>query len=321
MRFETVHTLPDDLGPTDHSIYYWPAAVHDAEYYKQRTNRNIGWITTKEQEMLRGATVGMAGVGGIGGSVSMVLTQSGIANFKLADLEHFDVGNISRQFAATHSTVGMPKVKAVARCLRDISEDINMTLYPTGITEETIDHFLDGCDVVLDGIDLWAIGARVLLLNRAKERGITVFNCATIGFGSRIFKFTPEGKGIEELLGMDYAQAKAFEERVDRGEVGMPERVGFLNALANALVPELPSYAPPDAEAGHIDVIRKRLIETGAAAGWALSGWVSCSFVANQLVYFLLKDSGNPRHVVTPPPVPGYLYLDVGFMEAKAVQR
>ena len=86
------------------------------------------------------------------------------------------------------------------------------------------------------------------------------------------------------------------------------------------MIPELPSYAPPDAEAGHIDVIRKRIVETGTASGWALSGWLSCSFVANQIVYYLLRNSGVPRYVVTPPPVPGYLYLDVGFMVAKAVE-
>lgn len=320
MQIRTVHSLPEDLSNTDKSIYIFPAAQLDPAYYTQRTNRNIGWITTKEQEMLRGATVGMAGVGGIGGSVSMVLVQSGVGNFKLADLEDFDVGNISRQFAAMQSTVGMPKVKAVARELRAISDDINLTLYPTGITEETIDHFLDGCDIVLDGIDLWAVGARVLLLKRARERGITVMNCATIGFGSRIFLFTPEGKTMEECLNMTYEEAKAFEAKADAGTLTQEERLKFLLAIAEALVPELPSYAPPTAEAGHIDVIRKRLVETGTAAGWALSGWLSCSFAANQIVYYLLRNSGVQRDVVRPPAVPGYLYLDVGFMVAKAVE-
>lgn len=320
MKVETITALPGDLSADNKNVYVFPATNYDQDFYARRTDRNIGWISKKEQEMLRNATVGMAGVGGIGGSVSMVLVQSGIGNLKLADLEPFDVGNISRQFGATQGTVGMPKVEAVTRELRRISEDINLTLYPSGITEETIDHFLDGCDIVLDGIDLWAIGARMLLMQRARERGITVMNCATIGFGSRIFLFTPDGVSLEERLGMNYEQAKAFEARVDAGQVTPEERSKFIQALANALVPELPSYAPPDAEAGHMNAILKRLVETGTAAGWALSGWLSCSFAANQIVYYLLRDSGVPRHVVTPPPVPGYLYLDVGFMVAKAVE-
>ena len=321
MKVETITALPEDLSANNKNVYIFPATNYDKDFYARRTDRNIGWISKKEQEMLRNATVGMAGVGGIGGSVSMVLVQSGIGNFKLADLEPFDVGNISRQFGATRGTVGMPKVEAVARELRAISEDINLTLYPSGINEDTVDHFLDGCDIVLDGIDLWAVGARVLLLKRARERGITVMNCCTIGFGSRIYLFKPDGMTMEECLNMTYEEAKQFEAKSDAGELTVEDRMKFINTITKALVPELPSYAPPTAEAGHIDVIRKRVVETGTAAGWALSGWVSCSFAANQIVFYLLRDSGVPRDVVTPPPVPGYLYLDVGFMVAKRVER
>lgn len=317
MQIQTVSTIPDDLMPQCGTVYILPAQNCDETYYANRTDRNIGWITHKEQDMLRNATVGLASVGGIGGAVSQMLLRSGIGNLKLADLETFDTSNINRQFGATRKTVDVSKIKAVTQELRTISDDVNLVLYPMGITEESVEHFLDGCDIVLDGIDFWAVGARVLLQKRARERGIPVMNCSTVGYGSRIFLFTPDGMSMEECLGMTYEEAKHYETMARNKTLSKADRLKVATAISIGLLPEPPSYAAITEEAGHIQAIRKIVLEKGTAPGIGASCWLACSFAANQVLLYLLKDSPIKRKVVLPPPAPGYLYLDVGFMKAK----
>lgn len=318
MQVHTVTSIPEDLSDNDKAIYFLPAGSRDDAFYAARTDRNIGWITEQEQGMLREATVGLASVGGIGGAVAMMLLRSGVGNLKLADLDTFDTSNLNRQFGATRATIDVPKIRAVTKELRAITDDVNLTLYPTGITEETVEHFLDGCDIVLDGIDFWAVGARVLLQKRARERGIPVLNCSTVGYGSRIFLFDPKGPSMEDCLGMSYDEAKRYEEMAYSGQLSKSDRLKVASAIAIGLLPEPPSYADPSAPAGHIHAIRKLVLEKGTAPGVGASCWLACSFVANQILFWLLKDSGIRRKVVLPPPAPGYLYLDVGFMKAKA---
>lgn len=317
MEVRTVYEIPDDLSNGDNAIYVLPAARQDDAFYMQRIDRNLGWITEEEQRILRGATVGMASVGGIGGAVAMMLLRSGVGNLKLADLDTFDISNLNRQFGATQRTIDVPKMKAVTRELRAITDDVNLTLYPTGITEETVDHFLDGCDIVLDGIDFWAVGARVLLQKKARERGIPVMNCSTVGYGSRIFLFTPDGMSMEECLGMSYEEAKNYESLAYGGKLSKAERMRVASAIAIGLLPDPPSYAPSSAPAGHVQAIRKLVMEKGTAPGVGASCWLACSFAANQILFYLLKDSAIKRRVILPPPAPGYLYLDVGFMRTK----
>lgn len=317
MQVLTVSTIPDDLMPSCDTIYIMPAQNVDETYYAQRTDRNIGWITPKEQQMLRGKTVGLASVGGIGGAVSMMLLRTGIGRLKLADLETFDTSNINRQFGATRGTVDVSKIKAVTRELRAVSDDCDLVLYPMGITEASVDHFLDGCDIVLDGIDYWAVGARVLLQKKARERGIPVMNCSTVGYGSRIFLFTPDGMSMEECLGMTYEQAKQYETMSRNKTISKIDRLKVATALSIGLLPEPPSYTKMTEEAGNIQAIRKLVLEKGTAPGVGASCWLACSFAANQIIFYLLKDTPLKRNVVLAPPAPGYLYLDVGFMRAK----
>ena len=65
----------------------------DDEYYRERTDRNIGWITREEQEMLRKKAVGIAGCGGMGGFLGQILVRLGIGELTICDTERFDISN------------------------------------------------------------------------------------------------------------------------------------------------------------------------------------------------------------------------------------
>ena len=130
------------------TVYRLTPVDQNAGYYSERIDRNIGWITQDEQETVRNSVVGIAGCGGMGGLVASILLRLGVGEIRIADCEEFDISNINRQFGAKRSTVGTSKALATARDLRAITDDSTIVVYPQGISEETAEDFLRGCDIV-----------------------------------------------------------------------------------------------------------------------------------------------------------------------------
>src|ERR1700721_482305 len=95
--------LPD--MPDENTVYTLQPLHPDPTYYRERTDRNIGWITAEEQEILRNSVVGIAGTGGMGGLLAATLVRVGIGEIRISDSDVFDVSNINRQFAATRNTI------------------------------------------------------------------------------------------------------------------------------------------------------------------------------------------------------------------------
>ncbi len=286
----------------------------DEAYYRERTDRNIGWITREEQDIIRDSVVGVAGTGGMGGLVSAVLLRAGFGEIRIADCEVFDTSNINRQLAARRETVGKSKGIETARELRRISADSTLVVYPMGISEDTVDQFLAGCDIALDEVEFFAISARILLHQRARRLGIPLINCNVVGFGTRLFFFTPDSMTMEELLGLTYDAAKRLEARARGGSADARDEI--IERVMKGLVPEIPEYKTNDRE-----ILFRRLREEGKASIFATNPPLSTGFVADRLVLELLsRKSPVKREIVPALEMPGYLYFDAARMEARAVR-
>lgn len=306
--------LPDQ--PSTELIYSLIPNESDMSFYYERTDRNIGWISREEQEMLRHKTVGISGCGGMGGLIASILLRVGIGRIKIADVEKFDISNMNRQFGATKKTIGVSKAFATARALRDITDDTIIDVYPRGINEQDVDHFLDGCDIVLDEIEYWAIGARILLHQRARARNIPIINCNTVGFGTRLFLFLPDSLPVEECLELSYEEAKELEQKIATRSATSAEKLRVMDAVTRTFVPELPIYAAPNEPCGHPAVLNKRLFEEGKAPIIGSNPPLASGFVSDHTVLYLLKDSGVTRNTIILPPMPAYLYFDAAHMKS-----
>ncbi|WP_406440552.1 ThiF family adenylyltransferase [Streptomyces sp. NBC_00631] len=178
----------------------------DENYYWERVKRNLGWLGDTEEEQrerqlkLREATIGVAGVGGIGGATAERLVRMGVQNLKVADPDTFEVSNINRQFGATIGNVGRNKAEAVAELVYDTTRDVNIDVFPEGICEETVDEFFEGCDYVLDKIELYEIDARYTLHQAFRRSEQCRFMMLTPVFGHRtfFFKWTKDSMTAED---------------------------------------------------------------------------------------------------------------------------
>jgi molybdopterin/thiamine biosynthesis adenylyltransferase len=174
--------------------------VGDVFDYSEAFSRNIGLLSKSEQEQIRRARVAVAGLGGVGGNHVLALARIGFGSFSLADMDKFELGNMNRQVGATVDTLGRQKVEVTAEMVRAINPTVELRLFPTGISDENIDEFLDGAMAVIDGIDFFNMKARRLLFYTARERGMYALTAAPVGFGATLHVFSPTGMSFDEYF-------------------------------------------------------------------------------------------------------------------------
>lgn len=202
--------LPDDAGAPDLAGPDLTAMGILGHYHflEQALSRNIGILTPGEQERLIRSRIAIPGLGGVGGQHLVTLARSGIGKFTLADFDTFEAPNINRQYGARISGLGRPKTDVMAKEALDINPWLDIRTFPEGVTPDNIDRFLEGVDLVADGMDFFNIEIRRLIFNRARERQIPVVTAGPLGFSTALLVFMPDrGMGFDDYFdlrpGMD----------------------------------------------------------------------------------------------------------------------
>lgn len=204
--------------------------------YGRAFSRNIGWVTQAEQARLRKSRIAIAGLGGVGGAHLLTLTRLGISHFNISDFDDFDVQNLNRQAGASMPFMGQPKIDTVAQMARDINPEIDLRLFPQGVTPENVDEFLRDVDVYVDGLDFFALPARRMVFAKCREKGIPALTAAPLGMGVAFLYFRPDGMSFEQYFKVEghevqeqYARfiAGLSPAMVQRDYLVAPEAVNF----------------------------------------------------------------------------------------------
>ena len=175
---------------------------HDL-FYEQAFRRNIGILTPDEQKKIRKAKVAIVGCGGVGGSHLLSLTRLGVTQFHIADMDTFDIVNIQRQSGATAHTLEKNKALAMKEMALSINPHINVKVFDKGVTELNINEFLEGVDILLDGIDFFSVDMRRKLFMSARQAGVYTVTAGPLGFGSALMVFSPEGMSFDRYFDID----------------------------------------------------------------------------------------------------------------------
>jgi molybdopterin/thiamine biosynthesis adenylyltransferase len=168
--------------------------------YTELFSRNLGVVTESEQERLRAACVGIAGCGGVGGAYALTFARMGVGAFHLADFDGFEAANFNRQQGATVANIGRPKTEVLREMILAVNPEAKVTLFPKGITPDSVGAFLTGASVVMDGIDFYALPARRILFPAAEKRGIHVVTSGPIGLTTTLHVFGPGAMPFEEYF-------------------------------------------------------------------------------------------------------------------------
>jgi molybdopterin/thiamine biosynthesis adenylyltransferase len=171
--------------------------------YDEAFSRHLGLIDPGEQEKLRGSKVAIVGMGGVGGIHLITLARLGIGSFHIADPDEFELANFNRQAGATMRGLGRPKVDFMAEEALGINPGLDLRRFREPVGPSNIDAFLDGVDVVVDGIDFFAIDARRLVFREARRRGIWALTAGPIGFSAASLVFSPTGMSFDDYFDLD----------------------------------------------------------------------------------------------------------------------
>ena len=126
------------------------------------------YFTKDEVARLRAARVGIAGAGGLGSNVALMLARSGVEDMLIIDDDVVDASNLNRQqYWPRH--VGRPKVEALAELLRELNPRIRLELMNARLDEATLPPLLPVCPIWVEAFD--APEAKTLLVERALLSG------------------------------------------------------------------------------------------------------------------------------------------------------
>jgi hypothetical protein len=177
------------------------AAARPAFDYGEAFSRNIGVVSSEEQQSLRHKHVAIPGCGGVGSLHALALARAGVGRFTLADFDRYEVANFNRQFGARCSTLQRPKVEVVADEIRDINPEAEVRIFREGVQPGNIDEFLETVDLVIDSLDFFAFHSRDLLFPAAQRRGIPLVTAAPLGFSCALLIFTGRSMSYEKYFG------------------------------------------------------------------------------------------------------------------------
>ena len=117
--------------------------------------------------ILSNSKIGIAGLGGLGSNIAMMLARTGISNMVIADMDHVDISNINRQNYYL-GQIGERKTDAAETLLKDINPFMEIKKHHVRLDRSNIEDVFKGCEIVCEAFDLPS--EKAMLINTVLER-------------------------------------------------------------------------------------------------------------------------------------------------------
>jgi adenylyltransferase/sulfurtransferase len=163
------------------------------EYDLARYNRQMliqGW-GDGGQAKLKGATIFIAGAGGLGGPVAIYLAVAGVGEIHICDADVIELSNLNRQILHRDERVGRPKADSADLTLRELNPSIKIVPHRTYLDPSTVESIVGKPDIVLDCLDNY--DTRYLLNVYCMKHNIPLVHGAIWGMSGQVtFIHSPE---------------------------------------------------------------------------------------------------------------------------------
>lgn len=142
--------------------------VTEKEFYDALAGR----IGKGEACKLRDSAVGIAGLGGLGSNIAVILARSGVGRLVIADHDTVELSNIHRQCYPLES-IGMKKTDAVMMEINRVNPFCKVEKHDIELDESSLDIFSD-CDIVCEAFD--SAENKIMLIEGLSAMGKTVIS-------------------------------------------------------------------------------------------------------------------------------------------------
>lgn len=170
--------LPE-LTDTDRALYEWQMWVPG--------------MGEEGQRRLKGASVLISRVGGLGGLVALELAAAGIGRLVLAHAGPLKLSDLNRQLLQTRAHVGRPRMESIVRRLCELNPDCEVVGIPENASEANAGRLVAQADIIVDAAPLFE--ERLALNAAAYHAGKPLVECAMHGMEASVTTFIPGRTG------------------------------------------------------------------------------------------------------------------------------
>ena len=136
-------------------FFYTYIHMVDERYSRQILFSGIG---DEGQRRLFAARILVIGCGALGSAHAESLARAGVGHLRIVDRDFVEPSNLQRQTMFTESDAQNRLPKAIAaNHLREINSTVEIEPHIVDVNHSNIEQLIDGCDVVIDGTDNFAI--------------------------------------------------------------------------------------------------------------------------------------------------------------------
>ena len=144
--------------------------LDDREAFRYNRQIMIKDFGEEGQEKLKKSRILIAGLGGLGSAAAYYLTAAGVGALRIVDKDQVDLSNLNRQILHWEPDINRPKVESAKEKLSKLNPGIDLEIRKDEINEESLPELMNGCDLVLDGLDNFP--TRYLINQQILRQGI-----------------------------------------------------------------------------------------------------------------------------------------------------
>lgn len=170
--------LPE-LTETDRSIYAWQMSVPG--------------MGEEGQRKLKGASVLISRLGGLGGLVALELAAAGVGKLILAHGGALKPSDLNRQLLQTRAHLGQPRMENIVKRLKDLNPDCEIIGITENVSAKNVAGLVAQADIVVDAAPLFE--ERLALNAAARNAGKPMVECAMHTLEASVTTFIPGQTG------------------------------------------------------------------------------------------------------------------------------
>jgi molybdopterin/thiamine biosynthesis adenylyltransferase len=174
-------------------------AALENDVVPERYARNMRTFSLADQATLLKAHAGVVGLGGLGGTVTEILSRMGVGRLTLIDGDRFEDSNLNRQLLSSIAHLGYPKTEAARQRVDQINPSVQCTGPAEFLSPENANDWLASCDVVVDCLD--NLPARFMVEDACRRLRRPMVSAAVAGASGHVTTIFPGDRGLRLVYG------------------------------------------------------------------------------------------------------------------------
>ena len=195
-------SFQDELGlvqSTGHTHKEIQRTALENDIVPERYARNRNSLSFEEQLRLLKTHVAIIGLGGLGGTVTEILSRIGIGTLTLVDGDRFEDSNLNRQLLSSTEVLGQMKADVATARVAALNPAVEIHQVNDFFRADNSSVILGGVDIAVDCLD--TIPDRFVLEDGCRAAGIPMVSAAIGGTSGQVTVIFPGDLGLRRIYG------------------------------------------------------------------------------------------------------------------------